>query len=511
MWPFKRKSINQTINKSSDLLRTNYILNTFGTNTVVWDKYIQSGQNDLLLIEKYNSIAEVSAPINKYAVTSKQVIVDTFKMVGKELKPVIDSDHIKIAVEKFWSENSDKLMIYKKLLGNVYINRFEYNNPLSGQKVLFSLLPSQYTKIIPEQKNNADIRTNKAKAYLVSIDSNHTDVTIDAKDILHIKELSPNADNFNYLYGYSPLISCGKNITSIEAGYGAKVSLYQNGPRGIVTGKSQGEFAAANIQSNEDVLDVQKRFNSEYGMQTGQFAWLFTDIPLDVQLISYNNSQLQILENNKADVNRICGALNIDPRAVFSDENNTFDNVKQANRGFLVQSFKSEIDNIFIQLSKYISESYPGYVLKANYSNITEIVDALKENNIEILEQCEKGLLTRNEYFERIGERTIDYPEFNEYATFYNGIWSPVIAKKDESTGVSAEQLQAQANLRGTVGGVEGILNIQNSVAMGITDYDAGVAILVEIYGFTDEVARRVLGNPKKPKEQYGNNETTIE
>jgi len=57
--------------------------------------------------------------------------------------------------------------------------------------------------------------------------------------------------------------------------------------------------------------------------------------------------------------------------------------------------------------------------------------------------------------------------------------------------------LQAQANLRGTVGGVEGILNIQNSVATGVTDYEAGVAILVEIYGFTDEVARRVLGKPQ--------------
>ncbi len=426
MWPFTKKSIKQPIIKSSDLIRSNFILNTFGTTSAIWDKYIHSGQNDFLLIEKYNTITEVAAPINKYSVTSKQVIIDTFKMNGKELLLVPENDPIKLAIDKFWSENSDKILIYKKLLGNVYINRFEYANPIEGKKILLSLLPSQYTKIIADQKNNADIRINKAKAYYVKIDSNHVDITIDAKDVVHIKESSPNADNFNYLYGYSPLISCGKNITSIEAGYGAKVSLYQNGPRGIVTGKTQGEFAATNIQSNEDILEVQKRFNTEYGLQNGQFAWLFTDIPLDVKLISYDNSQLQINENNKADVNRICGALNIDPRAVFSDENNTYDNVKQANRGFLVQSFKSEIDNIVTQLSNYISANYQGYYLKANYINITEIVDALKENNIEILQQCEKGLLTRNEYFARIGERSVNLPEFDNFYTLYNGIWQEV-------------------------------------------------------------------------------------
>lgn len=66
------------------------------------------------------------------------------------------------------------------------------------------------------------------------------------------------------------------------------------------------------------------------------------------------------------------------------------------------------------------------------------------------------------------------------------------------SLGLSKEQLEAQANLKGSVGGVQGILQLQASVVEGKTQYSAAVAILVEIYGVTDEKARAFLGTEKK-------------
>ena len=56
------------------------------------------------------------------------------------------------------------------------------------------------------------------------------------------------------------------------------------------------------------------------------------------------------------------------------------------------------------------------------------------------------------------------------------------------------ETLKAQAGLRGSVGGVTGILDIQNSVKAGTTDFRSAITILVEIYGFTPEVASALLG-----------------
>lgn len=59
------------------------------------------------------------------------------------------------------------------------------------------------------------------------------------------------------------------------------------------------------------------------------------------------------------------------------------------------------------------------------------------------------------------------------------------------------ETRSAQAALRGSVGGVQGILNIQSSVSSETTDFESAIAILVEIYGFTRTIASKLLGRPE--------------
>jgi len=60
---------------------------------------------------------------------------------------------------------------------------------------------------------------------------------------------------------------------------------------------------------------------------------------------------------------------------------------------------------------------------------------------------------------------------------------------------------EAQANLRGSVGGVTGVLSVQTSYSQGLTDYQSAITIFTEIYGFTREVADALLGNPQKTEE----------
>ena len=62
----------------------------------------------------------------------------------------------------------------------------------------------------------------------------------------------------------------------------------------------------------------------------------------------------------------------------------------------------------------------------------------------------------------------------------------------------SEEELKAQAMLKGSVGGVQGILELQKSVASGATDKAAAIAILELVYGFTNQEATDIIGNPKQ-------------
>lgn len=75
---------------------------------------------------------------------------------------------------------------------------------------------------------------------------------------------------------------------------------------------------------------------------------------------------------------------------------------------------------------------------------------------------------------------------------------------KDGLTTKTAEDLnaeairKAQAELRGSVGGVTTILALQQSVGNKTTTPDSGIAILVNVYGFEEQVARDILGAPKE-------------
>jgi hypothetical protein len=61
-------------------------------------------------------------------------------------------------------------------------------------------------------------------------------------------------------------------------------------------------------------------------------------------------------------------------------------------------------------------------------------------------------------------------------------------------TSVDEKTQDAQAELRGSVGGVTSLLLIQQSVSQKTTSYESGVAMLQNIYGYSEEVARKMLG-----------------
>jgi len=71
------------------------------------------------------------------------------------------------------------------------------------------------------------------------------------------------------------------------------------------------------------------------------------------------------------------------------------------------------------------------------------------------------------------------------------------VDKEEEAAQKIAD---AQAVLRGSVGGVTALITLQQSISAGTTSVEAGVAMIKEIYGFSDEVARAMLaGVEEKP------------
>ena len=73
---------------------------------------------------------------------------------------------------------------------------------------------------------------------------------------------------------------------------------------------------------------------------------------------------------------------------------------------------------------------------------------------------------------------------------------------------VDDTQATAQANLRGSVGGVQALLQIQTSVASGVTDRASAVAAIELLYGFSAEDADRLLGSVEQGEADINIDET---
>lgn len=72
----------------------------------------------------------------------------------------------------------------------------------------------------------------------------------------------------------------------------------------------------------------------------------------------------------------------------------------------------------------------------------------------------------------------------------------PIIQSEQNENVAETKRLEAQAQLKGSVGGVQALLQIQQSVAQGLTDLKSAVVIISEIFGIESSLASQMLGSP---------------
>ena len=160
-------------------------------------------------------------------------------------------------------------------------------------------------------------------------------------------------------------------------------------------------------------------------------------------------------------------------------------------KAFIVQQLKPQFDDkLFESTVKNIRQSIMGA-----FNNIPEPLvfaasGSLFGTSADTYTEMKKFYWEQNEWERSQLEQTLKMFGYNlEIVPIVN----EENLNKDEET-----QKQAQATLKGSVGGVTALMAIQKSVSDGITDVEAAIAIIVEIYGIDGETARKMLGTPKK-------------
>ncbi len=78
--------------------------------------------------------------------------------------------------------------------------------------------------------------------------------------------------------------------------------------------------------------------------------------------------------------------------------------------------------------------------------------------------------------------------------------------QKDEA---ELKRLESQANLKGSVGGVTALLELQQAVSAGTADKEAAIEIVKNIYGFDEATAEKMIGTPKELEDDGTTNDTS--
>lgn len=117
----------------------------------------------------------------------------------------------------------------------------------------------------------------------------------------------------------------------------------------------------------------------------------------------------------------------------------------------------------------------------------------LKEAKLQLWESREEDRNQLESFFASIMKKFQDPVEGLEIINPFEEVIDEQEAEEPEN-----ENAKAQAVLRGSVGGVTALLQIQQSVSAGTTTKEAGIAMIVNIYGFSKDEATEMLGDPKK-------------
>jgi phage gp29-like protein len=192
--------------------------------------------------------------------------------------------------------------------------------------------------------------------------------------------------------------------------------------------------------------------------------------------------------------------------------------LKEANKSDFSNMYDSFINRVNSELSKLIilqtgttdekafvgsAEVHESILKDVIESYIIQVEDLANEVVIPIC--IRQGLLKPGTYLRAENEQKISpkelfeivkvlLPQFNiprDWITETFGV--PI--EDEEELNTNAE---AQATLRSTVGGVTALLEIQRGVAAKTTTPEAAIVMIREIFGFDDQTAKDMLGDPKE-------------
>lgn len=447
---------------------------------------------DVDYIKAFQAIPELNAVINLKARSFSNM---RLQAVNTKLKPVQD-DFVKKLQNPNWFQSEKEFLrqtkIWHEIFGNEYLYLFYgVGFTPADAKGIYTLPPNLMYPELTLEKPFFHVEPDDLKdalKYVMKYDGH--ELPLSTETIIHLNDnrvvvKKPNQKDL--LKGESKLQALGVALNNIRLAYESRgIILKYRGAIGILS--NEGKDAAGSVPVDQTEIDrIQKEY-SKYGTGSNQHQLLITSASLKWQSMMINNPRnLGLFEEVEEDFNKVLDAFGVPSELVVRRRGSAFEtpDQKQANKNFHENTIIPECTEWCYALNQKVYQDtnvklIPDFSwmplfqedLKAKSDTLNQMVNALSKLLMD-------NQISKEEYREELKKI---------------GIGDGSVVPEEVTTDTQLLETQkAQAQLRGSVGGVQGILGIQTAVSQGTTSPEAGAAILELVYGFSAAEATRLL------------------
>lgn len=448
---------------------------------------------DFHYLDAFNTIPELNAIINLKARCFSNGVL---KVVNEKGEEQINDPINKLLKNPNWFQGGKEFMRQTKLFHEIFGNEYMYVffpvgfKAQDRTKALFTLPPNL---ICPEYNEVQPFHTfSEAPNVKYILDYEGKKVEIDPVTIIHLNDNRVTIDKINQkdiLKGESKMKALTAAINNMKMAYESRgIIMKYRGAQGILS--PDGKDAAGTVPFSEPEKEAAQLAWKGYGTLQGQAQLLITSVAAKFTPMTQNDpKKLGLFEECEKDFDKMLDQYGCPQEMFVRPDGSTYENQKQAEKGMYVRTTIPEANEWVMGLN---AKFFPDGKLKiiADYSHLPIFQEDMKikadamNSMMTVLSKAlqDKGI-TPEEYREELGKIGL-------------GNGKP-IAIGGDANQQEVETRQAQATLRGSVGGVQGVLSIQASVVAGTTTLDSAMSMLTIIFGFTEEQASEILGQPK--------------
>lgn len=455
-------------------------------------------------LESYEKVSEVSAIINMKARAFSNMRLKEVDKDGNEKQTPAGQALINLIQNPNWFQAGHEFLIqtktFREIFGNEYIFKTTpvgFKTTIDRTKALFAIpgniVESKYDNSIPYFLNVVAPKIT----YKVKNESRWDEY--DSELIIHFNDNRANIRSSvdkHLLNGTSKLELNSCVINNIKAAYESRgVILRQRGANGAWVTKSKDGIGAAMPMNPDEKEDLQKQL-ANYGTLAGQNQDIITNSDLAwVQRGPNDPQKLGIFQEIEEDFNKLLDAFGVPSEIFVRTKGATYENQRQAEKGLYVRTIMPEANEWIGGLSSEFLPEGSQTSIVAEYTHLPIFQEDLKSRGeaLNSMINCLSRLLQ---------DKQITQEEYRQELTKIGiGDGQPIPTQADANQQ-EVETQKAQAQLRGSVGGVQGILAIQTAVSQGTATREAALSTLTIIYGFTDQQASDILGNPQPTQAQ---------